>query len=144
MGQALQGAYCRAVAPIAFVDHCLELLAPLGAVRSRRMFGGWGLYLDELFVAIVFGEQLYLKADETSRARFAAAGCTPFVYRGGGREITMGYWTAPPEALDSPPAMAPWARLALGSALAARAAAALKRPRRGGGAPRATKGPARR
>ena len=31
-------------------DHCLELLAPLGRVRSRRMFGGHGLYVDDLFI----------------------------------------------------------------------------------------------
>lgn len=32
-----------------FVDHCLELPAPLGPVRARRMFGMWGLYVDGLF-----------------------------------------------------------------------------------------------
>mgnify|MGYP000287609516 CR=1 FL=1 len=31
----------------------LELLAPLGRARARRMFGGHGLYVDDLFVAIV-------------------------------------------------------------------------------------------
>ena len=29
----------------------------------------------------------------------------------------MGYWTVPDEALDSPAAMAPWARLAIDCAL---------------------------
>lgn len=52
----------------ALVDHCLELLAPLGAVRARRMFGGYGLYVDDLFVALIAVDRLYLKADETSAA----------------------------------------------------------------------------
>ena len=58
----------------ALVDHCLELLAPLGAVRARRMFGGHGLYIDDLFVAIIGFERLYLKTDAVSRERFQAAG----------------------------------------------------------------------
>lgn len=103
-----------------FVAHCTELLAPLGPVRVGRMFGGFGFYVDEVFVAIVAGEQLYLKVDADSRPRFEAAGCAPFVYspRTGG--VAMSYWSAPAEALDSPALMLPWARLALRAALAAR------------------------
>lgn len=117
----------------AFVAHCLELLAPLGAVRARRMFGGHGLYVDALFVAIVAGEVLYLKADARAQPAFADAGCRPFAYAAaGGRRTVMAYWSAPDEAMDSPAAMQPWARLALASALRAAAdkhAAAPRRPR---------------
>ncbi|MDO9073166.1 MAG: TfoX/Sxy family protein [Rubrivivax sp.] len=109
-----------------FVEHCLELLSPLGAVHARRMFGGFGLYADGLFVALIAAERLYLKADATTRAHFSAAGCTPFVYNGDGKSVTLAYWTVPPEALESPAQMQAWARLALQAALAARAAKALK------------------
>ena len=109
-----------------FVAHCRELLAPLGAVRSRRMFGGHGFYVDELFVALIAFGRLYLKADEHSRARFEAAGCVPFVYdtqkSGKAKPVTMGYFTAPEEAIESPALMQPWARLALEAAVRARAA----------------------
>jgi TfoX/Sxy family transcriptional regulator of competence genes len=27
-----------------FIDHMTDLLAPLGTLRGRRMFGGYGLY----------------------------------------------------------------------------------------------------
>lgn len=114
----------------AFVDHCLELLAPLGAARAKRMFGGHGLYLDDLFVAIVAFEQLYLKVDAGTQPAFEAAGCRPFVYDGKGRPITMSYWTVPPEAIESPTLMAPWARRAVEAALRARSAAALRPPGR--------------
>lgn len=109
-----------------FVEHCLELLAPLGPVRARRMFGGWGLYADGLFVALITAERLYLKTDAGTRGPFSAAGCETFVYGGDGKSVTLGYWTVPPEALDSPATMAPWARLALQAARAARAAKALR------------------
>ncbi|MBB5015432.1 TfoX/Sxy family protein [Rehaibacterium terrae] len=45
-----------------FVSWCVELLAPLGAMHAKRMFGGHGLCPDGLFVAIIANEVLYLKA----------------------------------------------------------------------------------
>jgi len=105
-----------------FVTHCLELLAPLGAARARRMFGGHGIYVDDLFIALIAFDRLYLKADAQTRARFEAAGCAPFVYDGQGRSVTMGYYTAPDDAMESPAYMQPWGRLALEAALRAKAA----------------------
>ncbi|MEW6703368.1 MAG: TfoX/Sxy family protein [Pseudomonadota bacterium] len=111
----------------ALLDHCLELLAPVGRPRARRMFGGHGLYVDDLFIAIIAFDRLYLKADDQTRPRFEAAGCQPFTYRKkGDQTAVLGYWTAPEEAMDSPAAMAPWARLAMAAALRARQAAADK------------------
>lgn len=99
-----------------FVDYLLELLAPLGEARARRMFGGWGVYLDEVMVGLVAGEALYLKTDARTRDAFAAAGCAPFVYRSRDRTIPMSYWSLPEAALDSADAMRPWALLALEAA----------------------------
>lgn len=104
-----------------FLDHCAELLGTLGTVRTRRMFGGWGLYADGTFVALIVRDRLYLKTDEATRDGFAAAGCEPFVHTAPGRPVTTSYWSAPPAALESAAAMAPWARDALGAALRARA-----------------------
>ncbi|CAD5374200.1 DNA transformation protein [Rubrivivax sp. A210] len=126
-----------------FLSHCQELLAPLGAVRSRRMFGGWGLYVDEIFLALIIEERLYLKTDGSTRARFEAAGCTPFVYhQTQGKAVTVSYYTAPDEALDAPALMEPWARLALQAALAHRATGVKRRPKPPAAA--AAKRPARR
>jgi DNA transformation protein len=108
------------------VVHALELLGPLGPTRARRMFGGFGLYADDVFVALVFGEQLYLKADDTTRPTFEAAGCQPFVYEAAGQPVSIGYWSAPDDAMESPALMLPWARLAFAAALRARG----KKPKR--------------
>ena len=128
----------------ALLDHCLELLAAVGRPRSRRMFGGHGLYVDDLFIAIIAYDRLYLKADGDTRVRFEAAHSQPFTYaKKGGETTVLGYWTAPEEAMDSPGAMAPWARLAMAAALRARQAAAAKpvSPRKAP-APRKKKAPA--
>ena len=105
------------------VAHCLELLAPLGAVRSRRMFGGQGFYVDDLFIALIAYDRLFLKADAQTRPLFEAAGSEPFVYRrSDDAAISVGYFSAPEEAMESPALMEPWARHALSAALRARAA----------------------
>jgi DNA transformation protein len=111
------------------VEHCLELLAPLGAVRARRMFGGHGLYCDDLFFALIASDRLYLKADAQSRPAFEGAGCEPFVYDARGRSTEIGYWAVPAEAMESAAQMQPWARLALAAALRARAAKPSAAPR---------------
>jgi DNA transformation protein and related proteins len=127
----------------ALVEHCLELLAPAarggrGGVRAKRMFGGHGLYVDELFIALIVFDKLFLKANTLTQPQYQAAGGEPFVYDAKGKQVAVNYWTVPAEAMDSPQAMLPWARLAMQAALAARA------PRKGTPAlkPRATKRPA--
>ena len=109
-------------APNEFVAHCAELLGSVGTVRTCRMFGGHGLYVDEVFVAVISAERLYLKVDAQTRPVFEAAGCVPFVYDKARQAVALGYFSAPDEAMESPPAMQPWARLALAAALRARAA----------------------
>ena len=108
-----------------FTQHCSELLSVVGSVRSRAMFGGKGIYVDELFVALIIKEQLYLKVDALTLPQFEAAGSTPFKYRQDEQWHSMSYFTAPEEAMESPAVMQHWARLAVAAALRART---LKKP----------------
>ena len=99
------------------VRYALELFAPLGALRVKAMFGGWGFYCDDLFFAIVANDLLYLKADAQSAATFEVVGGNPFrLVRKDGRVDTMNYWTVPEEAMESAQEMLPWARAALAAA----------------------------
>lgn len=107
-----------------FAQYCCDLLSAAGPCVARRMFGGYGISTDGLTLAILAdlgaGEKLWLKADETSRPQFEAAGCERFTYLAKGKPMGMNYYSAPDEAMESPPLMAPWARLALQAALKAR------------------------
>jgi DNA transformation protein and related proteins len=109
-----------------FADYCCDLLASQGPCIPKRMFGGWGIAIEGMTLAIIAdvgkGEKLWLKGDEEARARFEAAGCERFTYQMKDRLASMGYYTAPEEAMDSQDAMRPWAQLALECALRARAA----------------------
>jgi DNA transformation protein and related proteins len=103
-----------------FVDYAIELLGPFGTVNARRMFGGHGIFLDDLMFAIVHDDMLWFKTDELSRAAFEATGSEPFSYSRSGKTATLGFHRAPVDALESPAAALPWARSAYAAALRAR------------------------
>ncbi len=115
-----------------FVQHCLDLLAPVAPCTAKRMFGGWGLSTEGLTLAIIAdlgdGERLWLKVDANTLPQFEAAGCKPFVYLAKGKPMTMGYRSAPEDAMESPALMRPWARLALDAAVRAQAGKKPKKP----------------
>ena len=126
-------------------EHCRELLGNVGEVSVRRMFGGHGFYIDGLFVALIAYERLFLKTDAQSRPRFEAAGSEAFVYDGsGGKQVSVSYFSAPDQAMESPALMQPWARLALEAALRARAAKPPAKPRKPKAASSAKKASARK
>jgi DNA transformation protein len=76
-------------------------------VTSRAMFGGVGVYSGGLFFALMAGETLYLKVDDTNRPDFEAMGMGPF-RPFGGDEHTMHYYELPADLLEDADALRPW------------------------------------
>ncbi len=118
--------------PNEFVSHLLDLLSPLGDVRARAMFGGWGIYHAEKMFALVALETFYVKADDASRAEFERLGLRPFTYESsGGKRTVMAYFTVPADALESSPLLCEWAEKGIAaSARAAEGARKLKPARK--------------
>jgi DNA transformation protein len=56
----------------------------LAPVRTKRMFGGLGVYSGDLMMALVAYGELYLKVDDESKPAFERAGARPFVYESKG------------------------------------------------------------
>ena len=101
-----------------FIAHVLELMRPSGRASARVMFGGHGLYLDGLIVAIVVEDVLYLKTDDETRPAYLRRALGPFSYTTKeGKAHAMSYHRAPDEAVEGPDAMREWLRPALGAAL---------------------------
>lgn len=109
-----------------FVDYLLELLAPLGGVSAKTMFGGYGIYQDGLMFGLVANDVLYLKTDAGNRASFEVRRLPPFTYeRTGKPAIVMSYHRAPEDALEESEELCRWAREA---SAAARRNASKKKP----------------
>ena len=100
----------------AFADEVVALLTPLGPVRARRMFGGWGIYHEDLMFALIAWDRLFFRTDEATKDRFAEAGSEPFVYDGKGKPVEMPYWEAPAGSLETPDTLLPWGELGLKAA----------------------------
>jgi DNA transformation protein and related proteins len=112
-----------------FVLYACELLASAGHCEAKRMFGGWGIGVEGMNIALIIGDTLYLKTNPETAPRWQAAGGRPFTYEAKGKTIQVQYHTPPDEAMESPGLMAPWARLALDAAIAARKPATSLRKR---------------
>jgi DNA transformation protein and related proteins len=100
-----------------FVAHVIECMRGFGAVEATRMFGGWGLYREDVFFALVLDDTLYLKTDEGNRAEFDARALEPFSFVKGGKTIVTAYRAAPEEAFEDAAVMAKWAKGAYAAAL---------------------------
>ncbi len=103
-----------------YLDWLQDLLRPLGHIRLRRMFGGYGIYADELFFAVVLDEQLFIKVDAQTRAVFEAAGLEEWVYEKDGKPVHMNYFRPPEDIYDDEESLQHWGRLALAAALRTR------------------------
>lgn len=115
--------------PNEFVAYLLELLAPLGGVRAQRMFGGFGVYLEDSIFGLVINDVLYLKVDAETRPQYEARGLTPFTYdKQDGSVAVMSYYRAPEDALEDSEELCRWAREACGAGR--RSAAAKQKPKR--------------
>lgn len=57
-----------------FLEFAKDLFAELGALKSKRMFGGTGLYCDGAMFAVLFGDAIYMKADTPLSEDYHAAG----------------------------------------------------------------------
>lgn len=104
-----------------------ELFEPFASVSVKRMFSGYGVYADGVCFALNLRGDIFLRADNLTEARFAAAGSAPFAYDGHrGRVTVTSYWRLVASAYDDPDELKSWCALAME---AARRAAAVKQAR---------------
>lgn len=99
-----------------------EKLSAVVAIRTKAMFGGVGIYADDLFFALIAEEKLYFKVDDSNRADFEACGMGPFYPFDS--PTPMGYWELPPGILENPVELKVWVEKAL------HVAESKKKPRR--------------
>lgn len=110
------------------VELLREVLAHAGDLKPRRMFGGYGFYLDGVFFALLFDGTLYFKTSPESVARYEGEGMSPFTYETkSGAHALKSYWQVPERLFDEPDELLVWSREAAGAARAS------KRPPKGGG-----------
>lgn len=115
----------------AFCDDVTARLTPMGPVVGRRMFGGFGIFLDGLMFGLIAHDALWLKVDDANRGNFTNAGSRPFTYEGKSRPVEMSYWLVPDDVFTDPTALLDWAGSAHAAAQRAKRKSPPKRKKRG-------------
>ena len=111
---------------VSFRTYLLEQLGQVLPVTSRPMFGGLCFFAEGRAFALVAGDTLYFKVDDSNRPDFVAAGMGPFLPFGD-PDKPMQYYQLPEEVLEDPDQLGPWMAKAI--AVAARAAKPKAKPR---------------
>ncbi len=100
----------------------LDQLAGLSGLRDRAMFGGVGLYADDLFFGILASDVLYFKVDDSNRQDYELAGARPFKPYAD-RAMTMPYYAVPLEIMEDAATLVKWAKRAVVVAAASKKSA---------------------
>jgi DNA transformation protein len=104
-------------------------LTPLGAFRSRAMFGGRGLYLDDVFFGLIAYDTLYLKTDEENRGDYLKAKSKPFSFESSRKGLVItSYWMCPAEAQKDGRKLRRWIGKAIEAARRVKAAKPKRKP----------------
>ncbi len=92
-----------------YADYILDLLEPLGNIKVRKMFGGFGFYKDTVFFALIATNVLYFKVGDNNRSFYEARGSKPFCYeRENGKTVSMSYWEVPIDVLEDRDILTEW------------------------------------
>ena len=98
-----------------FRTFALDQLSQTRDVLARNMFGGVGLYADDVFFGILAGDTLYLKCDDRTRERFVRAGSRPFT-PDPNRPASTKYYEVPLAVLEDADELGRWAGDAVAAA----------------------------
>jgi len=93
----------------AFRVFVLEQLEGVESVRARAMFGGIGLYADDVFFGILAADALYLKVDGSNRGQYEAEGMAAFQPYAD-KPMIMPYYQVPARVLEDADELTTWAR----------------------------------
>ena len=86
-----------------------EVFAGINGISSRPMFGGFGIYRDGVFFALIGEGELYFKVDDSNQADYEKRGSKPFIYTGHkGKDVTMSYWLLPEEIMEDRDKLVKW------------------------------------
>ena len=86
-----------------------EVFQDIEGVTSKPMFGGWGIYRDGVFFALIADGELYFKVDDSNKAEYNKYDSKPFVYTGHkGKDVTMSYWLLPEGIMEDKNELVKW------------------------------------
>lgn len=85
----------------AYREEVEEKLSAAKMIRTKPMFGGVGIYADDIFFALIDDDKLFFKVNDSNREEYLACGMSPW-------NLGDGYFELPQPILDNPDELAVW------------------------------------
>jgi DNA transformation protein and related proteins len=98
-----------------FLLHAVERMSHVAPISFRRIFNGYGIYHHAVQFAIVIHDRLYFRADDHSRALYAAKHMAPFLPTALGVGESN-FFQLPDDVLHQPAELIFWMRIAVEAA----------------------------
>lgn len=70
----------------------MRFFEQLGSIKSRSMFGGFGIFADDTMFALVVNNKLHVRADAALAKQFQSQGLEPYVYKKRGFPVVTKYF----------------------------------------------------
>lgn len=100
-----------------YTNYILDLLLPLGNMKARKMFGGFGIYKNDIFFALIINNILYFKVDDAHQSDYESSGSKPFSYTNKNNKLVhMSYWEVPIDILENQDKLDEWVKKAVQAA----------------------------
>lgn len=100
-----------------YIKFILDILSPLTGIKCTKMFGGYGIYKDNIFFAIMAQDILYFKVDDINRNDYQEYESKPFSYKNKNKKsIVMSYWQVPSDILENQNELINWVNKAVNAA----------------------------
>ena len=101
-----------------FIIYIQDQMLGFGEFETKKMFGGYGLFKDATMFAMLTGDSLRLRIDESNKPDFEAKGMKPL--HSPAKKKGMPYWEVPQNVLEDPNTLKNWALKAFEVALNAK------------------------
>jgi DNA transformation protein len=85
-----------------------DVFRDIPGITSKKMFGGYGFYKDDIFFAIIADNELYFKVDYSNKEDFINNSCHPFIYEKKDKKVSLSYWSVPESIMEDPDELFKW------------------------------------
>ncbi|AUR52255.1 TfoX/Sxy family protein [Aquella oligotrophica] len=82
-----------------------DILSHLDSIKTKSMFGGYGIYWHDVFIAIIADNELYTKVNKDLKEKYKALGYYPFTYQQKNKLVELNYINVPLETIENPNAI---------------------------------------
>ena len=78
-----------------FLQQTVDFFSSFGVIKSRSMFGGFGIFCNDTMFALIVNDELHLRAAKQNEQEFNALGMQPYSYTKRGFPVVTKYYAVP-------------------------------------------------